>query len=384
MSTAFFELAGGVSGDMLLASLRHVGADFAPIERALAASPYPLTYRFEPVKVAGIEGLRAYVEFADGTRWHIDKVAPMLPTLPLSKPGQQKAERILRSLLEAEAKVHAIPLSEVHLHEIGSLDTIGDVLGVLFAVEQLELSSIYFTELPMGGPPRAIAHGTIAIPAPAALELAKGLTIRRRDSSRELSTPTGIAILREIGLQQNPALHLSKVGVGFGEGLSFTESCVRLWIGSADIAGEELSEVETNLDDLSPEIAATLPDRLIELGALDATLIPATMKKGRHGWRLWALVPRDRLDPFIAAVFRETGTFGLRVRSTTRISLERKILEVDTPYGKIPVKVGYLDGKPVAAKPELEACRQAARALNIPLKSVMLSVMQKVHEMGLA
>lgn len=368
---------------MLLACLRHAGADFGALEKALAATPYPLAYRFERVKVSGIEGTRAFVEFAEGVRWQIDKVVPALAGLPLSKSGQERAERILRALLEAEALVHGIPLEQVHLHEIGSLDTIGDVVGTLFAVEQLGLDSVYFTEVPMGGLPKEIAHGSIAMPAPAALELARGLKVRWREASRELSTPTGVAILREIGVQQSPALHLKKVGVGFGEGMSFTESCVRLWVGEADVAGEELAEVETNLDDLSPEIAATLPARLMELGALDVTMAPATMKKGRHGFRLWALVPREGLEEFIEAVFRETGTFGLRVRATTRISLERKTVEVETRYGKIPVKVGYRAGRVVAAKPELEACQRAARALNIPLKSVMLSVTQKMQEMGL-
>jgi len=377
---AFVELVGGVSGDMLLSALRSLGVSFAPLEQAFAEQGWKIQYSFRRIRVSEIYGWTAKVKFPEGSRWNLKTARKAIQKLPLSAPGKKKGMEILASLMEAEAKVHGVPRVKVHLHEVGSLDTLADVTGAVFGFEQLGVGEIFYSDIPMGSGRVKALPGDLPNPPPVVLHLSQGLKIRREEIPLELSTPTGVAILRGLGQQALPAFRFLSCGYGFGSRRSFEHSALRIWLGEKDPAGEEMVEIETLVDDLSPEVMADICGLLLERGALEAYITPVVGKKGRPAFLLSTLTGRKNLPALLETIFQETTTLGVRWKDVKRLALPRENVEVHTPYGKVPVKVAYWEGKVVTVKPEYEVCRALARKLKVPLKSVMLSAVREFRK----
>ncbi len=377
---AFVELVGGVSGDMLLSALHSLGVSFTPLEHAFAEQGWKVQYAFRKIRVSSLSGWLVKVKFNEGSRWNLKSARKIIQRLPLTAPGKKKGMEILTSLLEAEAKVHGVPRSRVHLHEVGSLDTLTDVAGAVFGFEQLGVDEIFYSEIPMGSGRVRVKHGELPNPPPSVLQLAEGLSIRREKIPLELSTPTGVAILRVLGKQGLPAFRFLSCGYGFGSRRSLKHSTLRIWLGEKDPAVEEMVEIETLVDDLSPEVMADIPGLLLEMGALEAFITPVVGKKGRPAFLLSTLAEKKNLPALLKTIFLESTSLGARWKEVKRLALPRESVEVNTPYGRVPVKIAYWDGKVTTTKPEYEVCRALARKLKIPLKSVMLSAVREFRK----
>jgi len=374
----------GIAGDMLLSALVCLGASAADIEAAVnsALSPKFGSVRlvFTEVRDFAVKGLRL-------------KVVPDLQSPPpsLSYPEitalirsaalpEKTAETALRAFAEigaAEALAHGVSLEETHFHELGGVDSVVDFIGVPLGLDLLGIKSVSCSPPPLGGGKIICAHGTLPAPAPATLEILKGMEVAPSDVDAEITTPTGAALAKSLcpRFSSPPAMTLEATSAGFGS-MKFKDrpNCLRLFLGKTqcenEIRRERLFHIEANIDDMPAEILATLIDVCLDAGALDAWLSPVLMKKGRPAHILNALCPLEALSGVEKAVFRSSSTLGARITTVDRDSLARTFEEVETPWGKVSIKQGFLDGKPVAVSPEFEDCRRIAAEQGIALKDV--------------
>ncbi len=312
-----------------------------------------------------------------------------LVAAPIAEPIRARALAVFARLAEAEGRVHGRSADDVHFHEVGGQDAIGDVVGVAAALEDLGICALTVSALPAGGGTVRGEHGLLPVPAPAVSLLLNGFDWIPGPVAAELVTPTGAAIVAALGAPAAGWPCFCLRGSGWGAGSKdfpgHPNACRFVWGeggGSGDPrpeAGgpmvETLCEVETNLDDQTPEQVGYLYDRLFAAGALDVATSPLWMKKQRPGVRLWALVrPPDR-DRVARCLFEESSALGLRVREVRRWSLPRSVETVRTAYGDLRIKVARLNGVPVNASPEYEDCRAAAAARGVPLKAVMTAAL---------
>ena len=311
----------------------------------------------------------------------------------LPQPARDQAIAIFRRLAEAEAKVHGATRDAVHFHEVGQDDAIADIAATVLALGQLGVTEVRCSPLPLGSGMVRCAHGLMPVPVPAVAALVAGLPTYDNGERGELLTPTGAAILATLATAFGPAPTWRPGAVGYGAGSREGErvpNLLRVTIGeplaAADAPGgpEEVHELQANLDDLNPQFYGPLLEKLLAAGALDVTLTPTVMKKGRPGVILAVLVPAAALDACAALVFRETTTLGLRHHVVARRTLARRHHAVRTPWGEVGVKVGALDGRPVNVAPEFEDCRRVADAAGVPVKDVWQEAMASARRDGLA
>jgi len=309
-------------------------------------------------------------------------IRALLQRAALDAEVRERALAVFARLAEAEGRVHGRPAEEVHFHEVGGQDAIGDVVGTAAALVDLGIAELTVSPLPAGGGTVSSAHGLLPVPAPAVAVLLAGFELRPGPVAAELVTPTGAALAAALARPAAawPALRLA--GSGWGAGSrdfpDHPNACRFVW--GEDRAGpgllqESLVEIETNIDDQSPEAVAYLYERLFAAGALDVTTSPLGMKKQRAGIRLWALARPDQAEALTRLVFLESAAIGLRVREVRRLSLPRAVETVSTPYGPVRIKVARLDGHPVNAAPEFEDCRAAAAERGVPLKAVLAAAL---------
>ena len=293
----------------------------------------------------------------------------------LSEFVKTRSIAIFRRIAEAEAKIHGVPIDRVHFHEIGALDSIVDIVLTCVGIETLGVSQIYVSSLVDGDGSTHCAHGEYPIPAPATLEILRGIPVRQIAVPFELITPTGAAIIAEfqhhVGLM--PPLRTIKIGYGLGaRDSSPRPNALRAILGELEqTAGTEMVvEIQANIDDLSPEILAASQERLLQAGALDVFFTPAQMKKNRPGTLLTVLCDHDHLDQIERIIFHETTTFGIRFWEAFRRVLGRELRSVDTELGVIRVKIGRLGTQIVQVSPEYEDCHSIAKSTSTPLKRV--------------
>ncbi len=279
--------------------------------------------------------------------------------------------RVFRRMAEVEAGIHGVPIETVHFHELGAVDTIVDVTGALLALERLGVGRVFASPVPLGRGLARGAHGTFPLPAPATVALLRGATVVGVDHAVETVTPTAAALLAELAEAFGPIPSMRLTAVGYGAGARTTPepNILRVLLGDADddgCAAEMLVMLETNIDDMTPEVHGYVAERLLAAGALDAYLTPVLMKKGRPGVVLSALCRSADAVRLRGLIFAETTTLGVRTHEVTRHCLARDTLTVNTPYGEIRVKVARGEGGEKAA-PEYEDCRRAAEAHGVPL-----------------
>ncbi|MEW6487293.1 MAG: nickel pincer cofactor biosynthesis protein LarC [Thermodesulfobacteriota bacterium] len=374
----------GIAGDMLLAGLVHLGACAQAIEEAVNAVPAPVEARvrldFEPHRAWSVRGLRLRVALdpprATDSRSY-PELRDALACAPLPASVQARSLAALEALARAEAAVRGLELDQVRFCELGGFDTVVDLVGGCLGLELLGIASASCGPLPLGrGTMPDSPAGASPCPSPAALELLHGLPTVGLDVEHELVTPTGAALARTLSSSFGPppSMVLLQAGAGFGTAeLPGRPNCLRLLLGeetSVQPAREYLRVLEANLDDLSPEILATLPNACLAAGALDAWLTPVIMKKGRPAHLLSALCrPQDEATVG-TAIFRHSSTLGVRSIGVERTALERRWEEAQTPWGPVRIKVGTLEGKTVNQAPEFEDCRQISENAGVPLKEV--------------
>jgi uncharacterized protein (TIGR00299 family) protein len=289
------------------------------------------------------------------------------------------ATRIFTRLAQAEARVHGTTVDEVHFHEVGAIDAIVDVTGAVLGLALLGVEAVHVSALPMGGGFVDTAHGRMPVPGPGTLELLRGFPVLDTGVRAELVTPTGAAILTTLaaGAGRMPAMTVERVGYGAGTAdLPDTPNILRCVVGEGAGPGadEVVVQLETTIDDMSPQLYEPLMDRLFETGALDVFLTPVLMKRSRPGTVLTALCPPDRVGDLSRVLFEESTTIGVRWREVSRARLERAMVTVSTVYGPVPVKVSRLGGRVVTVTPEFADVTRIAREKGLPVREVLEQV----------
>ncbi|HHL39813.1 MAG TPA: nickel pincer cofactor biosynthesis protein LarC [Deltaproteobacteria bacterium] len=379
MKVLYFDCICGISGDMTLGALVDLGVDLRWLESELGRLPlggYGL--RAERQHRHGIGGTRLHVDISE-TRHHrtFAVIREMIEGSALADDVKELALRIFRTLAEAEARVHGVDVEEVHFHEVGAVDSIVDIVGAALCLRRLAPERVTASPLPLGTGFIDAAHGRMPVPAPASLEILRGVPTAPSDIRFELTTPTGAAIIKTVadGFGPLPPMTIGKSGYGVGS-RDFAEApnVLRVIEGELRDGGrrtERLTVIETNVDDMSPEAAGYLMERLLSAGALDVFFTAVQMKKNRPGLLVTVLAEEHGVRELTEIIFSESTTLGVRTRTVERISLPRKTVKVETPYGTVRVKAVERDGRFVDGRPEFEDCRAAAAAAGAPLVVVM-------------
>jgi len=382
MKTAYFDCIAGASGDMLLGALVDAGLPAARLEadlRKLPMSDFRLTVR--RVSKRGFRATKVEVEVRDDApERHLAEIRQVVEASEFPDELKQTAVRIFRRICEVEAAIHDSDPESVHLHEVGGVDAIVDVCGTLAGLAALEVGRVVVSPFPLGRGFVAGAHGRIPLPAPATLALLRGFPVTGSGIDAELVTPTGAAVLTELGSSFGPppAMTLETVGYGAGSRELEIPNVLRVMLGASTgppgLETESLVELVTNLDDESPEIVGHLAGRLIAAGALDVALIPAQMKKGRPGVVVQVLCRPPEAARLENLLFLESSTLGVRRHEVRRDSLPRRRETVETRYGPVRVKIATLPDGGTRVMPEYEDCRSAAERTGTPLPEVYRQV----------
>ena len=328
------------------------------------------------VKRKGFRATHVVVEHQpEHAHRHLHHITDMIDGGQLTPRQKDLAKRIFTRLGEAEAKVHGTTIRKVHFHEVGAVDSIADIVGAAIGWDLLGVDRIVCSPIPTGRGTVQIAHGLCSIPAPATAELLQGIPLAESNVSAELTTPTGAAIVATLvdHFGPLPAMKVERIGYGAGtRELAEQANLVRLFVGeSVDaVAADQAWVVETNLDDVSGEVVGYATTKLWEAGALDVYTTAIQMKKNRPGVTVTVLCQAGQIEKVERILFRETGTLGVRRWPVSRHKLERKAHQVETDFGPIQGKLGWIAGQPPSFSPEFESCSRAASERGVPLKDV--------------
>ena len=371
--TCYLDAFSGISGDMLVGALADAGADQNTIAGAIASLEIGATVSFEKVKRCGIAATKYHVEAGDQqSHRHLSHIVKLIEKANLSERAKHDAVAVFQRLGEAEATVHQVPIEKVHFHEVGAADSSADIVGACVAFDQLAVSTIVCSPVNVGSGTVDTEHGVLPVPAPATALLLANAPVYSRGPAVELTTPTGAAVASRLAKSFGvlPPMKLSRTGYGAG-GHDFPEhaNVLRVILGESTEIEEALNVaiIEANIDDLNPQVLGYATERLLANGALDVTLQPLLMKKDRPANLLRVIARPEHREKLAQVVFDETSTLGLRIYSAERRVQSRTWTEVDTPYGKVRVKVS---GEGNYA-PEYEDCRRLALESGVALKHII-------------
>ena len=377
MKISYLDCSSGISGDMTLGALVDAGADLAAIQEGIDSLGLPqCRLRPEEVKRCGFRGLRIHVEHApEQAHRHLHHITRMIDGSRLTPRQKGLANRIFSRLAEAEARVHGTSIEKVHFHEVGAVDSIADIVGAAIGFDLLGADRVVCSPIPAGSGHVQIAHGRVAVPAPATAELLRGIPLASSVVEAELTTPTGAAIAATLADEFGslPPMRIASIGYGAGS-REFREqpNLMRLIVGETDtgLLSDEIWILETNLDDVTGEVVAYCTSRLLEAGALDVYTTPIHMKKNRPGIKLTVLCDQPQILELEALMLSETTALGVRRWAASRHKLKRDPGQVDTRWGKIEGKLATLGDGSVRFSPEYESCRKIAIAQGVPLQEV--------------
>ena len=387
MKLLYLDCFAGISGDMFLGALIDLGVSEHALRAELVKLKLPgYTISTRRVVKQNIAATKFDVH-ADSHGHHhrgYTDIAGMITSSGLSENVKRRAVNVFRRIGEAEAKIHGVPLDKIHFHEIGAVDSIVDIVGACVAMELLGVERIVALPPSLGSGFVETAHGRFPIPAPATLELLKGLPTQSSPERCELVTPTGAALLVEFATEFGPmpAMMVEKIGYGAGSRESVTTpNVLRVVLGlTAAAKSDSVAVIEANIDDMNPQWFGDVMERLLVNGALDVFLIPVQMKKNRPGTLLTVLCELNDADRFAELMLTHTTSFGVRVHEARRRKLARGIVGVPTQFGEIDVKVGRLNGKTVTRSPEYESCKRAAALAGVPVREVYIAAVIAAEE----
>ena len=374
MKIGYFHLVAGASGDMLLGAFLDCGLKLAALKHELEKLDITFGISAATGRRGPVPGTLVRVKAPRGKSTTLPEILALIKKSTLSPAVKKKSGLVFRRLAEAEGRVHRLPPGEVPLHQVGAVDAIVDIVGAVVAAELLGLE-LHCSPLPTGlGTVKALGE-TYPVPAPATLEL---IALARAPimpgyTPAEVLTPTAAAILTTLASFDAPVFSLERVGYGIGHRrLKGMPNVLPLWIGdkAGPLASRQLLVLETNIDDMSPQLFENVMDRLFQEGALDVWLTPVQMKKGRPGVVLSCLFPPQAEAAVVDTVLRETSTLGVRLHPVERREAERKVISISSPLGKVTIKVKRLEGKVLGATPEYEDCLKLARERGLPLPQV--------------
>jgi pyridinium-3,5-bisthiocarboxylic acid mononucleotide nickel chelatase len=392
MRIAYFDCFSGISGDMCLGALVDAGVPLKHIEKELKKISVK-GYRLESqdVKRGHLSArkvdvvLNSNVKSSNVDIRTLKDIKEIIGRSSLPEEIKQKGLKIFKILFEAESKVHGEPVNKVHLHELGAVDCIVDIFGTLIAMEQLGIEKVYASPINLGQGFVKTAHGTLPVPAPAVAGILKNVPVYSKTIRSELTTPTGAAIIKGLsdGFGEMPLMEITETGTGAGSrNFKAWPNVLRIFIGttgpfSGSKHDDTITVIETNIDDMNPQIFGYVMEKLFEAGALDVYLTQILMKKNRPGVKLTVLCRQKDRDVLGRIVFTETSTIGLRFFNMQRKVLQRQIKTTDTAFGRIRVKRSMLEDSPLRQTPEFDDCKKIAKKLNIPLIDVLNSAGRK-------
>jgi uncharacterized protein (TIGR00299 family) protein len=429
----YFDCFSGASGDMVLGALIDAGVPLDEVRRALGSLTISADSVWtERVTRAGISATKFQVrgeaapvdhahdhkgghghgddkdhghhahphshdheEVHQHTHRTIAQIHSLIDGSALTSTGKDRAKQLFQVLGEAEAAIHGTSIDKVHLHEVGALDSIIDIVGAVFAMERLAVDRVVSSPLNVGSGTIRSAHGLYPVPAPATLRLLDGVPIYAGPQKAELVTPTGALLIRSFasGFGPIPPMRVSTVGYGAGSrDFTDTPNVLRVLIGEADAAAPSLGAdamtkaaqsvvvIEAEIDDMNPQIFGVLMDRLLADGALDVFYTPIQMKKGRPGTLMTVIAAPDSRDRMTSTIFRETTTIGVRYREMTRECLDRETVTVKTPHGPVRFKVARRNGELLNAAPEFDDCVRIATERGRPVKEIQALALKAFYD----
>ena len=412
----YFDCFSGVSGDMTIGALLDAGLPFDELKRALgslAVSGYHI--HAERVLRAGVSATQFVVHEAGGHSHHahdshvahshdsdsshlaprtshfahdrhrsLPEIFELIDRSALSPAGRDRTKALFERLAQAEAAIHQMPVEKVHLHEVGALDSIIDIVGAVFALEWFAADRIVASPLNVGGGMVDSAHGRFPVPAPATVRLLGDAPIYSGGLLHELVTPTGALIVSSYAAAYGPIPPMTVERVGYGAGardFPSTPNVLRVLVGRPSATrekenAERVTIIECEIDDMNPQIFGVVMERLYGAGALEVFYTPVQMKKNRPGTLMTVVAPPDRREALSGIIFLETTTIGLRHHEVDRECLEREIVSVETPVGAVRFKIARRDGDIVNAVPEFDDCARLASANNLSVKEVQAIAVQ--------
>jgi hypothetical protein len=393
---AYFDCFSGISGDMVLGALVDAGADLLQIEAELRKLELE-NWSIAAEKVQRGAIFATHVKVASKEEHHHRGLSVILKHIgdaKLAPRATKRAMKIFERLAAAEAKVHNIEVEKVHFHEVGAVDSIIDIVGSAIGFELLGIDEFACSRFDVGGGQVKTAHGVLPVPAPATAELLRGAPTYSSGIERELVTPTGAAIATTLATRyaEIPPMTLRTIGYGAGSAeLKEKANVLRLLIGdSTDARESEVGErwdspvtvIETNLDDMSPQIYGYFAERALAAGALDVFSTPVQMKKNRPGQLVTLLSEPENVARLIDLIFSETTTIGVRTYDVRRKTLNREFVPVETPLGSVRMKVSRMNGTILNATPEYEDCQRIAAERGVPLKQVIAAASFEFQKRG--
>ena len=407
----YFDCFSGASGDMVVGALLDLGLPLDGLRAALGSLTVDVgEIAADQVTRAGIAATKFRAAAAEdeqpgerrdshahhhGHGHHqaryphhsLKEIQGFIGRSALSPSGKQRAIGMFQRLAEAEAQVHAVPVERVHLHEVGALDSIVDIVGAVYGMEWLGADEILASPLNVGSGTVECAHGTFPVPAPATALLLRGVPIQAGPVAMEMVTPTGALLVTEYASAFGPLPPMRVDAIGYGAGtrdVTTFPNVLRILQGEAVSAGtrEPIVLLECEIDDMNPQLFGPLMDRLFEAGALDVFYSAVQMKKNRPGVLVTVLAPPDKRELMASVLFAESTTIGVRFQDVLRERLEREIQRVDTPVGTIRFKIARRDGRILNAAPEFEDCAAAAAARKMSVKDVQAIAMKAWLEQG--
>jgi pyridinium-3,5-bisthiocarboxylic acid mononucleotide nickel chelatase len=390
----YIDCFSGISGDMMTAALLDLGVEGASLSflaeelKLVDFSGYGISTSNEKRNGIAATGFKVEVTYPQHSR-NFSQITELILKSRLAREVKDLSVRIFTEIANAEAKIHGGKPGEVHFHEVGAIDSIIDILSVSLLVKKLKIEKVFCSSVPLGSGTANTRHGIIPVPAPATLEILKGIPVFGGGLDFEATTPTGAAIIKTLVDEFTgiPQMTIQNTGAGAGSIISPSENSLpnilRILYGDTDkyspensgsMAGldtvEKLFILSTNIDDCTAETAGYVLEKLFGAGAYDAWTEPIYMKKNRPAFKICALFGRQDLDRFLNIIFTETSSLGVRIEEITRYCLKRKDVFIDLPYGQAKAKIGYLDGKPVTYSPEFESCKDLAIKTGKPLKDI--------------
>ena len=378
MKTLYFDCFAGASGDMILGAMVAAGVEPRVLMGQLSLlNLHGYSIEFQPVDRSGLSATHARVQIPkEHSHRHLSDILKIIYDSQLSDAVKDRAAKVFSRLAEAEGHVHNQPVEKIHFHEVGAMDAIIDVVGAAICFELAGIERFISSPLHVGSGFIDMEHGRFPVPPPAVAELLKGAPIYSTEIKGEMVTPTGAAIISTVCSEFGPLPKMELQRTGYGAGTRQYDTfpnALRVLIGETEVqeANEErLWIIETNVDDMSPQIFGHVMERALAMGALDCYFTSIQMKKDRPGVLVSILCRPDDKASLADMLFAETTTLGVRSYEVQRRALEREIVRVETEYGPIDVKVARLNGHVVNEMPEYDQCREAARKAGVALRVV--------------
>jgi pyridinium-3,5-bisthiocarboxylic acid mononucleotide nickel chelatase len=376
MKIVYFDCFSGISGDMVLGALLDLGVPGELLLerlRRIPVSGYSIHIAKEQRGL--ISGTRVHIEIDEQPHRSFKDIQELIRQSTLDEKIQERILKIFENLARAESSVHNLPVSDVHFHEVGAVDSILDVAGAVIGLDYLEVGRICSSPLPIGRGFVKTHHGLLPLPAPATVMLLKGIPIYGTRCERELVTPTGAAILASLAENYGPVPDMTLLCSGYGVGsdpASDPPNLLRMLLGTSESYFDyrHLLWLETNIDDMNPEFFGYVLEKLFALGVFDASLTPIQMKKNRPGVMLSVLIEPALQASVLDLIFRETTTLGVRIQEVKRAELNRKQDMVETSYGLCEVKRVFLPGGEQRLAPEYESCKRLAKEKQVPIREI--------------